>query len=101
MTIVEIIPAPRDWVVFFYHNRDDNSVSPWHWQPLAYMAQCADEDGAQFVAPLIDDSRGLMLPSPATEFCICHPVMARAWLDDESDIVEREMLEEYLSEVGQ
>lgn len=98
MIIKQILPAPSNWVVFFYTSFE-NKVTPWHWQPLSFMAHCIEEDGTEVILPLISRDYGLSVPPPNVEVCISHPAAAREWLYDDTDIVEHEALERYLEAV--
>lgn len=95
MTVKEVLPAPRDWVVFHYHTASDGKVTDWFWQPLSYVAHCLDADGQSAILPFING----WLPTNETEFVMSHPAAAREWLYDETNIVEREALERYLEAV--
>ena len=98
MTIKQIMPAPPHWLAFFY-TTFEGKVTPWHWEPLAYMAHCVDDDGTDVVLPMISRDYGLSVPPPNAEVCVCHPAAAMEWLYDDTDIVEREALERYLEAV--
>ena len=99
MEIKQILPAPTSWVVFHYANHPGNAVTPWYWEPLAYMAHCVDDEGEEVVLPLISREYGLSVPPSNGEGCVCQPVAAREWLYDDTDIVEKEALERYLEAV--
>lgn len=94
MTIIQVLPVPPNWVVF--HCADHpTQVSPWQWEPLAYMALCADGG----ILPMLTGERGLSLPADNSEFFVCHPAAAREWLYHDTDIIEVEALERYLEAV--
>jgi hypothetical protein len=99
MKIKQILPAPKNWVVFHYANHPGNVVTPWHWEPLAYMALCVDDEGEEVALPMINREYGLSVPPPNVEVCVSHPAAAREWLYDDTDIVEKEALERYLEAV--
>lgn len=93
MTIVQVLPAPENWVVFHY-TAEGATVSDWFWQPLAYVAHCIDE-GQMVILPVINGR----LPIAKTDFIMSHPVTAMEWIYDDTNIVERESLERYLKAV--
>lgn len=99
-----IMPAPKDWIVFHYTDQGGGKVTPWQWQPLAFVAHVVDDDGVEAIVPMLEGEWGLVLPACNMVHSMCHPAAAGAWLDDAADedgthIVEVEALREYLKRV--